>query len=159
MQRACPLVGLTGGIGTGKSTVAALMADQGAIVVDADAVAREVVARGSDGLARLVEEFGSQILQPDGSLDRAQLAAETFGDPAKLAVLNAVTHPLIGRRSAEAIAAIPADRIGVYDVALLIENNLHQVCDRVVVVTCPLDVRLERLERRGVVREDGCPVA
>ncbi|NUS44101.1 MAG: dephospho-CoA kinase, partial [Mycobacteriaceae bacterium] len=102
-------VGLTGGMGAGKSTVAAVLAECGAVVVDSDAVAREVVAPGTPGLAALSERFGAGILRPDGSLDRAALAAIAFADEQSRAALNAITHPRVGARTAELIAAAPAD--------------------------------------------------
>lgn len=147
-------VGLTGGIGSGKSTVAQMFADLGAWVVDADAIAREVVARGTEGLAELVEQFGAQILTDDGDLDRAALAAVVFSDPLARERLNAVTHPRIARRTAELIAAIPQDAVLVHDVPLLVELGMQGAYDVVVVVDAPDDVRIRRLVQRGLDEDD-----
>nr|AGC72120.1 dephospho-CoA kinase [uncultured bacterium A1Q1_fos_160] len=147
-------VGLTGGIGSGKSTVAQMFADLGASVVDADAIAREVVARGTEGLAELVEQFGAQILTDDGDLDRAALAAVVFSDPLARERLNAVTHPRIARRTAELIAAIPQDAVLVHDVPLLVELGMQGAYDVVVVVDAPDDVRIRRLVQRGLDEDD-----
>ena len=147
-------VGLTGGIGSGKSTVAQMFADLGASVVDADAIAREVVARGTEGLAELVEQFGAQILTDDGDLDRAALAAVVFSDPLARERLNAVTHPRIARRTAELIAAIPQDAVLVHDVPLLVELGMQATYDLVVVVDAPDDVRIRRLVQRGLDEDD-----
>lgn len=147
-------VGLTGGIGSGKSTVAQMFADLGASVVDADAIAREVVARGTEGLAELVEQFGAQILTDDGDLDRAALAAVVFSDPLARERLNAVTHPRIARRTAELIAAIPQDAVLVHDVPLLVELGMQATYDLVVVVDAPDDVRIQRLVQRGLDEDD-----
>ena len=116
-------IGLTGGIGSGKSTVAGLLAGRGAVVVDADRLAREVVAPGTPGLAAVVEEFGPQVLAADGSLDRPALAAVVFADPAARARLDAVVHPLVRARAAEATAAAPPDAVLVQDVPLLVETG------------------------------------
>ena len=147
-------VGLTGGIGSGKSTVAQMFADLGASVVDADAIAREVVARGTEGLAELVEQFGARILTDDGDLDRAALAAVVFSDPLARERLNAVTHPRIARRTAELIAAIPQDAVLVHDVPLLVELGMQGAYDVVVVVDAPDDVRIRRLVQRGLDEDD-----
>ena len=117
-------IGLTGGIGSGKSTVAALLADHGARVVDADRIAREVVEPGTPGLAAVVAEFGDGVLAADGSLDRAALAGIVFADPAARARLDAVVHPLVRARAAEAVAAAPPDAVVVQDVPLLVETGL-----------------------------------
>ena len=148
-------VGLTGGIGSGKSEVARLLAGHGALVVDADALAREAVAPGSEGLARVVAEFGADILDTDGALDRAHLARIVFADPDRLAALNAIVHPFVGRRSTEIIAAAPADAVVVYDVALLVENDLQEQYDAVVVVDASPETALRRLiETRGMSESD-----
>jgi dephospho-CoA kinase len=140
-------VGLTGGIGSGKSEVARLLAGRGAVVVDADALAREAVAPGSDGLTRVVAAFGPQILAADGSLDRSKLAQIVFADDARLATLNAIVHPYVARRSAELTAAAPADAVVVYDVPLLVENHLEQAYDVVVVVDVSPETQVDRLTR------------
>ena len=146
-------VGLTGGVGSGKSTVAALLAEHGAIVIDADALAREVVEPGTPGFVAVVEKFGSEIVGPDGALDRAALAAQVFNDDAKRAELNAIVHPLVGRRMHE-LAEAAGDAIVVYDVPLLVENELAAGFDFVVVVLADETVRLARLADRGMPEAD-----
>lgn len=148
-------VGLTGGIGSGKSEVARLLSAYGAVVIDADVLAREAVAPGTPGLAQVVEEFGPDVLLPDGSLDRPRLGSIVFADPARLAALNAIVHPIVGRRTAELVAQAPADAVVVYDVPLLVENDLQDAYDVVVVVDASEQVRLRRLvELRGMAEED-----
>ena len=145
-------IGLTGGIGSGKSTVAARLAQLGAVVIDSDQLAREVVSVGSPGLARVVERFGPQVLASDGSLDRPQLGRLVFSDPAALAELNAITHPLIRARS-EALssrAAASGTVAVVHDIPLLVENELAAGFDKVIVVEAPLELRLSRLAGRGL---------
>lgn len=143
-------IGLTGGIGSGKSTVAARFAELGAVVIDADQLAREVVSHGTPGLARVVGRFGPEILRPDGSLDRPVLGQLVFGDASALADLNAIVHPLVAERSAELMAAAGPDAVVVYDVPLLVENDLAVGFDAVVVVEAPLPLRLARLAARGL---------
>jgi dephospho-CoA kinase len=144
-------VGLTCGIGSGKSEVARLLAGHGAVIVDADALAREAVAPGTEGLARVAAEFGPGVLDADGALDRSKLAQIVFADSDRLAALNAIVHPYVSRRSQEIISAVPADAVVVYDVPLLVENHLESEYDLVVVVDAPVDVRLRRLvEQRGM---------
>ncbi len=147
-------IGLTGGIGSGKSTVAAMFADLGAHVIDADALAREVVEPGTPGLAALVEAFGRDILQPDGTLDRAALATIVFERPQARQTLNGITHPLIGARTAELIAGLPEDSVLVHDVPLLVELGMQDAYDLVVVVDAPDEVRLARLVARGIPQAD-----
>jgi dephospho-CoA kinase len=147
-------IGLTGGIGSGKSTVAGMFADLGAHVIDADALAREVVAPGTDGLAELVAQFGTGILAADGSLDRAALGAVVFADPAARERLNAITHPRIGARTAELVAALPDDAVLVHDVPLLAELGMQDAYDLVVVVDAPDDIRVARLMQRGLDERD-----
>ena len=147
-------VGLTGGIGSGKSEVARLLREHGAYVVDSDVLAREVVAPGTPGLAAVVEEFGPAVLTDAGELDRPALAAIVFEDPEALARLNAVVHPLVGAAAAEAYARAPADAIVVHDVPLLVETGMAPLFDVVVVVDAPDDVRVERLVRRGLAEAD-----
>jgi dephospho-CoA kinase len=147
-------VGLTGGVGSGKSTVAALLAEHGAVVIDADAIAREVVAPGTPGLAAVLARFGDAVTSPDGSLDRAALAGIVFNDePARLD-LNAIVHPLIGARTAELMAAAAPDAIVVHDIPLLVEGKLADGFDAVVVVEADQQTRLERLELRGLPEAD-----
>jgi len=138
-------VGLTGGIGAGKSTVTSVLASEGAVVVDADRVAREVVEPGTPGLAMIVAEFGESVLAPDGGLDRAALAAVAFADPERTAALNAITHPLIGERTQELLAAAPDDAITVHDMPLLVEGGMAPGYHLVIVVDTPAEVRLDRL--------------
>lgn len=148
-------VGLTGGIGSGKSTVAAMLRGLGAVVTDADAVAREVVQPGMPALAAIRERFGPNVIRPDGSLDRAGLAAVVFPDPAALRALEAITGPAIAARVASLRAAVPADRVDAYDMPLLVEQGLwvhEQLC---VVVGAPEQVRLQRLVgQRGLAEAD-----
>lgn len=143
-------VGLTGGLGAGKSTVAALLAGQGAVVIDADAIAREVVRAGTPGFAAVLERFGPGVVRPDGELDRARLAEIVFADEAARKDLNGIVHPLVGARSAELMAGVPDDAIVVYDVPLLAEGGLAEGFDVVVVVEADLATRLRRLEERGL---------
>ncbi|PXW26970.1 UNVERIFIED_CONTAM: dephospho-CoA kinase [Williamsia faeni] len=148
-------VGLTGGIGAGKSTVARTLTERGAYLIDADVIAREVVAPGSDGLAQLVETFGADILLPDGALDRAALAAKAFVDDEQRKKLNGITHPLVGARAAELLDAAPADAIVLQDIPLLVENHTAPFFHLVVIVHADEDVRLARLTgQRGMPEDD-----
>ena len=148
------MVGLTGGIGSGKSTVAGLLAARGAIVIDADAIAREVVEPGQPALAELVERFGPEILSPDGALDRAELAARAFGSEDAKKDLEAITHPAIAKEFLRRIADAPVGAIVVHDVPLLVESTRGYDYKAVIVVVAPLEARLTRLEARGVPRAD-----
>ncbi|MFF2081359.1 dephospho-CoA kinase [Kitasatospora sp. NPDC058162] len=148
-------IGLTGGIGAGKSEVSRLFAARGAVIVDSDLIAREVVAPGTDGLAAVVAEFGPQVLREDGTLDRPALGAVVFADPEKLRALNAIVHPLVRARSAELEAAAAPDAVVVHDVPLLAENGLAPLFDLVVVIDADDEVRLDRLVRlRGMAEEE-----
>ncbi|MFE4672157.1 dephospho-CoA kinase [Streptomyces sp. NPDC056723] len=148
-------VGLTGGIGAGKSEVSRLLVEHGAVLIDADRIAREVVEPGTPGLAAVVEAFGNDVLAPDGSLDRPALGAIVFADADRLAVLNAIVHPLVGARSAELEAAATGDSVVVHDVPLLAENALAPLYDVVVVVDASPETQLDRLVRlRGMSEED-----
>lgn len=148
-------VGLTGGIGAGKSEVSARLAARGAIIIDADKIAREVVEPGTPGLAAVVAEFGEQVLRPDGSLDRERLGSIVFAEADRRAALNAIVHPLVGERMNELVESAPQDAIVVYDVPLLTENNLSELYDMVVVVDVPVETQLARLTgRRGMSEED-----
>ncbi|KPC93650.1 dephospho-CoA kinase [Streptomyces albus] len=151
-------VGLTGGIGAGKSEVSRLLAEHGAVIVDADRIAREVVEPGTPGLAAVVAEFGEEVLAPDGSLDRPRLGSLVFADPDRLAALNAIVHPLVGERSAELereAAAADENAVIVHDVPLLTENGLAPLYDTVVVVDASDETRLDRLVRlRGMAEQE-----
>lgn len=148
-------VGLTGGIGSGKSEVSRRLVAHGAVLIDGDLIAREVVEPGTPGLAAIVEEFGADVLLPDGTLDRPRLGAIVFSDEGRRAALNAITHPLIGRRSQELFEAAAPDAIVVYDMPLLVEGGLAALHDVVVVVDVPVETQLERLvARRGMSEAD-----
>ncbi|WP_150242621.1 dephospho-CoA kinase [Nocardiopsis quinghaiensis] len=149
-------VGLTGGIGSGKSAVSAGLAAYGATVIDADAIAREVVEPGTPGLAAVVAEFGEEVLTPEGRLDRPRLGEIVFADEERLARLNAIVHPLVGERSAQLMEEAVASgvEVVVYDVPLLVENGLGPLYDVVVVVDAPDEVRVERVAvNRDMPRE------
>lgn len=153
-----PLVALTGGIASGKSTIARRLAEHGAVVVDADQLVREVQAPGTPVLAAIAEAFGERMLRPDGSLDRAALGTRVFGDDAAIAQLNGIVHPAVraesARRFAEAFAADP-DAVVVYDVPLLVEARAADPWQLVVVAHAPADVRAQRLvELRGLSPAD-----
>jgi dephospho-CoA kinase len=147
-------VGLTGGIGAGKSEVARLLVSYGAVLVDADRIAREVVEPGTEGLAAVVAEFGPGVLAADGSLDRPKLGAIVFADGERRNALNAIVHPLVGRRSAQLQEAAGPDAIVVHDVPLLTENGLAPLYDLVVVVDASTATRLDRLVRLRGMSED-----
>jgi dephospho-CoA kinase len=148
-------VGLTGGIGSGKTTVTDLLAAHGAVIVDSDLIAREVVAAGSEGLAAVVAEFGADVLRPDGELDRERVASVVFADPGARARLNAIVHPRVRSRAAELIATAPAGSVVVQAIPLLVEVGLADAFDLVVVVDVPPEVAIERLvEMRGMSLED-----
>jgi len=148
-------VGLTGGIGSGKSTVAGRLVERGAVLVDSDRIAREVVAAGTPGLAAVVGAFGTGVLAADGNLDRPALAAVVFDDPAAREKLNAIVHPLVRRRSNELIAAAPADSIVVQDIPLLVEGGMAARFPLVIVVHAEAAARVRRLvEQRGMPDAD-----
>lgn len=148
-------LGLTGGIGAGKSTVARELERLGAVVVDADVIAREVVAPGTPGLAAVVAEFGEDVLTADGALDRAALGRVVFADPAARTRLEGITHPLIAAETARRVADLPPGTVVVHDVPLIVERALADRYDLVAVVGADEEVRLERLVRdRGISRED-----
>ncbi|MER7394753.1 dephospho-CoA kinase [Streptomyces sp. NPDC000151] len=147
-------VGLTGGIGAGKSEVSRLLASYGAVIVDADKIAREVVEPGTPGLAAVVEAFGTDVLTPDGTLDRPKLGALVFADPDRLKALNAIVHPLVGARSAELEAAAGQDAVVIHDVPLLTENGLAPLYDTVVVVDAAPETQLRRLVALRGMTED-----
>jgi len=148
------MVGLTGGIGAGKSAVAARLAELGAVVIDADQLARAVVAPGTEGLAEVVAAFGAGILAPDGALDRPALGRVVFDDPDARHRLEAIIHPRVRARTAELVAAAAPDAIVVNDVPLLVETGIAAGYDLVVVVLADEAVRVERLVRdRGMTAE------
>jgi dephospho-CoA kinase len=138
-------IGLTGGIGAGKSTVSATFSECGAVVVDGDVIAREVVEPGTEGLAALVEAFGEDILLPDGALNRPALAAVAFSDDEKRSTLNGIVHPLVARRRAELIAAAAGDAVIVEDIPLLVESQLAPLFPLVVIVDADVEKRVSRL--------------
>ncbi|GAA4040390.1 dephospho-CoA kinase [Nonomuraea soli] len=148
-------VGLTGGIGSGKSEVARRLAERGAVVIDADKIAREVVEPGTPGLARVVASFGTEVLHPDGSLNREKLGSIVFADPERLATLNGIVHPLVGERVGLLQSQAADDAIVVYDVPLLTENKLAPLYEVVVVVDASEATRIARLaEHRGMAGEE-----
>ncbi len=152
-------VGLTGGIGSGKSEVSRRLAEHGAVLIDADVAAREVVVPGSPGLARIAETFGGDVLRPDGSLNRERLGEIVFGDPGLRAKLNEIVHPLVREWMQEAEqaavrAAVPPGPVVVHDVPLLAESRGRAGFDLVIVVDVPPEVQAERLVRlRGMPAE------
>jgi dephospho-CoA kinase len=148
-------VGLTGGIASGKSTVATMLVELGAILIDGDALAREVVARGTPGLAQVVAEFGEELLTPEGDLDRAALGRIVFSDESARRRLEAITHPLIFERYAELEAAAPPDAVVVHDIPLLAESGRADTFDAVIVVDVPTELQVERMmQDRGWTREE-----
>ena len=148
-------VGLTGGVASGKSTVSALLAELGAVVIDADLLAREVVATGTEGLRRVVEEFGPEVLAEDGSLDRPALGAVVFGDEAARRRLEAIIHPLVRARGRELEDAAPDGSVVVHDIPLLAETGQAGAFDAVLVVDVPVETQLARMvDLRGMSRED-----
>ncbi len=148
-------IGLTGGIGAGKSAVSATFSQYGGIVVDGDVIAREVVEPGTEGLVALIEAFGDDILQPDGALDRPALAAKAFRDDEARSVLNGIVHPLVGKRRAEIIAAVSEDAIVIEDIPLLVESGMAPFFPLVIVVHADTELRVARLvEQRGMTEAD-----
>ncbi|MET8970761.1 dephospho-CoA kinase [Streptomyces hydrogenans] len=148
-------VGLTGGIGAGKSEVSRLLVSYGAVLIDADRIAREVVEPGTPGLAAVVAAFGDGVLTGDGTLDRPKLGSIVFADPERLATLNAIVHPLVGARSAELESAAGPGDVVIHDVPLLTENGLASLYDLVVVVDASPETQLGRLVRlRGMAEAE-----
>ena len=151
------LIGLTGGIASGKSLVSKRLAELGAVIVDADVLAREVVEPGTPGLAAIAEHFGPSVIAADGSLDRPALGAIIFADADQREKLNGITHPAVWRRARELFEAAAADAVVVYDVPLLVEGAKGRQLefDLVVVVNASTETRLHRLmELRGMTREE-----
>jgi dephospho-CoA kinase len=148
-------VGLTGGIASGKSTVSDMFRELGAVIIDGDRLAREVVAKGTPGLARVVEAFGPEVLTAEGELDRPRLGSIVFNDPERLRVLEGITHPLIFELYAEREAAAPDGAVVVHDIPLLAESGRAGEFDAVVVVDVPEEVQVERMLRdRGWTEAD-----
>ncbi|MDQ7006463.1 MAG: dephospho-CoA kinase [Acidobacteriota bacterium] len=155
----CLLAGLTGGIATGKTTVAGIFADLGAAVIDADPIVHQLLAPGGAGVAPVREHFGEEVLDPRGGVDRSRLGRRVFSDPAARRRLEALLHPLVIEVSEARIARIlerdPPPGVLIYEAALLVETGRHTRFDRLVVVTAPLEVRVRRLvERRGLSVEE-----
>jgi dephospho-CoA kinase len=152
-------IGLTGGIGSGKSAVARRFVELGAVIVDADALAREVVEPGTPGLSAVIAEFGPEVVTSSGELDRATMAGIIFNDADRRAALEAIIHPLVRERSQALIDEAGDDAIVVYDVPLLAEQvgsaaDRRDEFDLILVVEAPEALRLDRLEERGVTRDD-----
>lgn len=148
-------IGLSGGIGAGKSTVSGTFSELGGVVVDGDVIAREVVEPGTEGLAKLVEAFGDGILQSDGSLNRPALAAIAFSDDDKRSTLNGIVHPLVGKRRAELIEAAAEDAVIIEDIPLLVESQMGPMFPLVIIVNADAELRVKRLiEYRGFSEED-----
>jgi dephospho-CoA kinase len=148
-------VGLTGGVASGKSTVSAMLAELGATVIDADRLAREVVARGTRGLEQVVAAFGPEVLTPDGDMDRAKVGELVFADEAKRKVLEGIVHPLVYERYAELEAAAPRDGVVVHDIPLLTETGRADTFDAVIVVETSAELQVERMLRdRGWTRAE-----
>lgn len=149
------MVGLTGGIGSGKSAVARRLAEHGAVIVDGDALARQAVAPGTEGLAEVVAAFGEQVLTPEGAMDRGKVAQLVFGDDAKRKRLEAIIHPRVRDESARIIAEAPPDAVVVNDIPLLVESGLAPNFDLVIVVLASEETRLQRLvSQRGMSESD-----
>jgi dephospho-CoA kinase len=148
-------VGLTGGVASGKSTVASMLADLGAVVIDADALAREVVAKGTPGLRSVVEEFGEGLLAPDGELDRPAMGRLVFNDDRARKRLESIVHPLVFGRIVALEEAAEDDKVVVHDIPLLAESGRADTFDAVIVVDAPPDLQIERMTaNRGWTVED-----
>lgn len=151
------IVAVSGGIGSGKSSVTRVFATQGAVTADADAIAREILEPGEPALSEVARAFGGDLLRQDGSLDRALLASRVFGGEGaddRVARLNAITHPLIEARAWSILRGAPEGSLAVYDIPLLIEGDHVDRFDAVVIVDAPIEERVKRLEGRGVAPED-----
>ncbi|MGD9961193.1 dephospho-CoA kinase [Nocardioides sp.] len=148
-------VGLTGGVASGKSTVSAILADLGAVVIDADLLAREVVAPGTEGLSAIVDAFGAQVLSADGALDRPAMGAIVFGDEQQRRVLEGIIHPRVRARAAELEREAPPGAVVVHDIPLLTETGQAGSFDAVLVVDVPEETQLQRMvSLRGLTREE-----
>ena len=151
------MVAVSGGIGSGKSSVTASFKSLGALVADADVIAREILEPGQPALVQVAARFGDDLIREDGTLDRAGLARRVFageGADERVAALNAITHPAIERRAWEILSAAPAGSLAVYDIPLLVEGDYADRFDAVVIVDAPVEERVARLEGRGVPPED-----
>lgn len=151
------IVAVSGGIGSGKSSVTRVFATQGAVTADADAIAREILEPGEPALSEVARAFGGDLLRQDGSLDRALLASRIFGGEGadeRVARLNAITHPLIEARAWSILRGAPEGSLAVYDIPLLIEGDHVDRFDAVVIVDAPIEERVKRLEGRGVAPKD-----
>ena len=151
------IVAVSGGIGSGKSSVTRVFASQGAVTADADAIARQILERGESTLSEVAHAFGGDLLKEDGSLDRALLASRVFGGEGaseRVARLNAITHPVIEERAWSILRGAPEGSLAVYDIPLLIEGDHADRFDAVVLVDAPIEERVKRLEGRGVAPED-----
>lgn len=146
------ILGLTGGIGAGKSTISQVLAKCGCVIADGDTIAREIVEPGTPALKEIHVRFGSTVIT-DGALNRAELARIVFSDPQGLSDLNAITHPRIRARAAQILASTPPGGIGIYDAAVLLEAGMAAMVDGIIVVTAPLQHRLARLIERGMTQE------
>ncbi|WP_300676945.1 dephospho-CoA kinase [Nocardioides sp.] len=148
-------IGLTGGIASGKSTVSRMLAEAGAVIIDSDQLAREVVAPGSAGLASVVDVFGPEVLTAEGEMDRPKVGAIVFADPDKRAQLESIIWPLVAARSAALVAAAEPGALIVHDIPLLVETGQESTFDAVIVVDVPHETQVERMIRdRGMTRED-----
>jgi dephospho-CoA kinase len=147
-------VGLTGGIGSGKSTVSSHLVSLGATVIDYDVVARQIVEPGMPALAAIAQRFGADVIAADGTMDRAKVGAIVFADPSALEALNAITHPAIHHLVSQQVAAAPAGAVVVHDNPLLVEMGAASRCDVVVVVDVPIEVQVQRLMANRGMTED-----
>lgn len=151
------IIAVSGGIGSGKSSVTRVFASKGAVIADADAIARQILQPGEPVLAEVAREFGNDLIRQDGTLDRSLLASRVFGGEGaeeRVARLNAMTHPVIEARAWSILREAPAGALAVYDIPLLVEGDRADRFDAVVIVDAPIEQRIERLEARGVTSED-----
>lgn len=147
-------IGLSGGIGSGKSTVAKILSELGAVVIDADAIAKEVLETGQVGYENVIHNFGDSVLDPTGNIDRKKLAELVFQDETKLAKLESIVHPAVVSRVTQIRESLPDSAIVVYDTPLLIEKGLQDQFDTVLIVLADLESRRERLLSRGLLLKD-----